>query len=315
MTRRKVGLVSVLVVLLLGAAGFIGTAPTAVYRPIAPLQSSAGELLSTISATGTLNAVVTVQVGTQVSGTIQQLLVDFKLPVKKGMLIARIDPAILEAKCESSPGGPGKLQGLRAAQRAAWPRLGPISLTPRQTSSARRWRSATQDQAGLATRLFGEGGSRRRSATPHRRVRFGQWPNWRLPKASVNSSQAALEVPHGATHTAAEAQVRQKQACAGLLAEVDLRNTLIRRPCERGRSFPARDVGADRLRRPATGATLFLIAQDLTKMQVDTTVDEATSGGSAWSKRRPSPWTHTLAGVPGRIAQIRQRPQVDFRTS
>ena len=84
MTRRKVGLISILVVLiLLGAGGFYwysanGRTPS--YRTAAVER---GELLSTISSTGTLNAVVTVQVGTQVSGTIQQLLVDFNSPVKK----------------------------------------------------------------------------------------------------------------------------------------------------------------------------------------------------------------------------------------
>ena len=99
MARRKLGLIVVLLVLiLLGAGGFYwfsanGRGPS--YRT-APVER--GELLSTISSTGTLNAVVTVQVGTQVSGTIQQLLVDFNSPVKKGMLIARIDPAIFDAK-------------------------------------------------------------------------------------------------------------------------------------------------------------------------------------------------------------------------
>ena len=49
-----------------------------------------GDLRSTVSATGTLNAVVTVPVGTQVSGTIQQLFADYNSPVTKGQLIARI---------------------------------------------------------------------------------------------------------------------------------------------------------------------------------------------------------------------------------
>ena len=57
-----------------------------------------GELVSTVSGTGTLSAVVTVQVGTQVSGTIQKLFVDFNAPVKAGQTIAQIDPALLMQK-------------------------------------------------------------------------------------------------------------------------------------------------------------------------------------------------------------------------
>jgi HlyD family secretion protein len=56
-----------------------------------------GDIKSTVSSTGTVNAVTTVQVGTQISGTIQKLFVDFNSPVKKGQLLAQIDPSILEA--------------------------------------------------------------------------------------------------------------------------------------------------------------------------------------------------------------------------
>jgi HlyD family secretion protein len=57
-----------------------------------------GNIQATVTATGTLNAVTTVQVGTQVSGTIKQLYVDFNSRVKKGQLIAQIDPAAFEAQ-------------------------------------------------------------------------------------------------------------------------------------------------------------------------------------------------------------------------
>jgi HlyD family secretion protein len=63
-----------------------------------------GELVSSVSATGTLSAVVTVQVGTQISGTIQELLVDFNSPVKAGQVIARIDPALFNAKVKETMG-------------------------------------------------------------------------------------------------------------------------------------------------------------------------------------------------------------------
>src|SRR5919199_1991406 len=57
-----------------------------------------GAIATTVNATGVVNAVTTVQVGTQVSGTIQKLFVDFNSPVKEGEVIAQIDPAPLATK-------------------------------------------------------------------------------------------------------------------------------------------------------------------------------------------------------------------------
>src|SRR5512139_3936074 len=57
-----------------------------------------GDVVEVVGATGTLEAVTTVQVGSQVSGTIQSLYADFNSQVKKGDVIARLDPSILEAR-------------------------------------------------------------------------------------------------------------------------------------------------------------------------------------------------------------------------
>src|SRR3989440_12887888 len=57
-----------------------------------------GPLTAAVSASGTLNAVITVQVGSQVSGQIKELFVDFNSLVKKGQVIARIDPQIFETQ-------------------------------------------------------------------------------------------------------------------------------------------------------------------------------------------------------------------------
>src|SRR4030067_3494230 len=61
-----------------------------------------GDIVATVTATGTVNAVTTVLVGTQVSGTIKDIHVDFNSPVKKGQLIAMIEPAIFEAQVEQA---------------------------------------------------------------------------------------------------------------------------------------------------------------------------------------------------------------------
>src|SRR4051794_12730393 len=59
-----------------------------------------GKLVARVTATGTLSALVTVLVGSQVSGRVQSVLVDFNSEVKKGQLLARIDPALFDAALE-----------------------------------------------------------------------------------------------------------------------------------------------------------------------------------------------------------------------
>src|SRR5712691_7930370 len=94
-------LLSLLVVAALAGGGVwaylytqsIGNAPK--YR-LARVER--GPLTAAVSATGNLNAVITVQVGSQVSGQIKELLVDFNSAVKKGQVVARIDPDIFVAK-------------------------------------------------------------------------------------------------------------------------------------------------------------------------------------------------------------------------
>src|SRR5437870_7323794 len=57
-----------------------------------------GPLTAAVSATGNLNAVITVQVGSQISGQIKELRADFNTAVKRGQVIARIDPEPFDAK-------------------------------------------------------------------------------------------------------------------------------------------------------------------------------------------------------------------------
>ena len=61
-----------------------------------------GPIISTVTASGTLAAVVTVQVGSQISGQIKEIYADFNSEVKAGELIARLDPATFEAKLKQA---------------------------------------------------------------------------------------------------------------------------------------------------------------------------------------------------------------------
>src|SRR5437764_8548314 len=96
--NKKRSLIAVIIIAFLAAAGAL------VYRVAFAKEAPAyrfatverGNIQSTVSATGTLNAVTTVSVGTQVSGQVAQLLVDFNDHVKKGELLARIDPTLAQ---------------------------------------------------------------------------------------------------------------------------------------------------------------------------------------------------------------------------
>ena len=277
MTRRKLSLISILLVLILtGVAGFYWFSNGNRKQSFRTAPVERGELLSTISSTGTLNAVVTVQVGTQVSGTIQQMLVDYNSPVKKGMLVARIDPATFEAKVNQAQ---ADLENSRATvlnQRAGVAKA-QADLVNSKANVVRQQVAVRDAKVKLESRvrLFQEGGIAQEDRDSAQATYDAAVAQLEAAEASVSSSQAALEVTQ-AQLTAAEAQVRQKQASL-VLAQVDLSNTFIRAPVDGVVVSRNVDVGqtvAASLQAP----TLFLIAQDLTKMQIDTNVDEADIG-------------------------------------
>jgi HlyD family secretion protein len=104
LSRRLV--VPFLVFFVLAAAG-VGTWRWRASHVKAPVEFETatvdrGRIVSRVTATGTVSALVTVQVGSQVSGRIQKLFVDFNSPVKKGQLIATIDPQLFAATVEQN---------------------------------------------------------------------------------------------------------------------------------------------------------------------------------------------------------------------
>jgi HlyD family secretion protein len=310
MSRLRLSLIAVAAAaLLLGTAGFYwfangGRAPG--YRTAAVER---GTLVSSISATGTLNAVVTVQVGTQVSGTISALYVDFNSPVKKDMLIARIDPEIFEAKVNQAR---ADLEGAQAAvlnQRASLARA-QADLANAQATVVKQEVAVRDARVKAASRLqlFKEGGISAEERDSAQAALDSALAQRDAAEASVRASQAALEVTR-AQLASAEATVRQKRAALAQ-AEADLGRTYIRAPVDGVVISRNVDVGqtvAASLQAP----TLFLIAQDLTKMQVDTNVDEADISRVAIEQEA----SFTVDSYPGqtfrgRVQQVRQAPQV-----
>jgi HlyD family secretion protein len=100
---KKLLITAFVVILIAGAA--VGAYYYKYGKPpepeIATLQVTRGDVIMQVGATGTIEAVTTVDVGTQVNGVIQEILVDFNKIVKKGDVIAKIDPKTIEATIES----------------------------------------------------------------------------------------------------------------------------------------------------------------------------------------------------------------------
>ena len=214
-----------------GLAFFRGGKKEAEYRTA---KVERGEIVATVSATGKVNAVVTVQVGSQVSGRIQKLFADFNSRVKQGQVIAQIDPALFAAQVEQAK---AKLANDEANVEKA------------QVLLADAKRNLGRMDALLAQNLISQS-DKDAAQTAH------------------DSAVAGLK--------AAETQVTQDRASLKL-AETNLRYTIIASPVDGTVISRSVDVGqtvAASLQAP----TLFTIAQDLTEMQVDTSVDEADIG-------------------------------------
>src|SRR6476660_8289157 len=77
-----------------------------------------GDLTARVTATGTLSALVTVQVGSQVSGRISEINVDFNSPVKKGQVVAKIDPSLFAAAVENGKANVAAAEGQLASAKA-----------------------------------------------------------------------------------------------------------------------------------------------------------------------------------------------------
>jgi HlyD family secretion protein len=227
-----------------------------------------GDLTVTVTATGTLNPVVSVQVGSQVSGTIQSLSVDFNSRVRKGQVVAQIEASLFKARVAEAQ---ANLKSAEAARDKAW--VGVLDAK-RQLDRVIELR---------AKNLISESD---------------------VDTAKYNHDAAVVE------HRVREAAVAQTQAALEQ-ADVNLRNTTIYAPIDGVVISRDVDVGqtvAASLQAP----TLFTIAQDLTRMQIETDVDEAFIGVVHEGQPvRFNVFAYPSRTFPGRVAQVRLKPKVD----
>ena len=241
-----------------------------------------GDIIDSVGATGTVQAVTTVQVGSQVSGNIEWLGADFNSIVKKGQVIARLDPSLFDAQLQQVQ---ANLIQARANLTRANSELDrtKVQLTDAQQKFARAQGTvdAEPDRAKRPRRRQDRRRLRRRRAS-------------RRSTASVTQSQAAV--------TQAQASVNQSQ--------VNRNHTIIEAPIDGIVTQRSVDVGQT-VAASMSAPTLFVIAADLTEMQVNANIDEADVG-------RIRPGQHVTFRVDayptdnfeGTVTQIRLQPVV-----
>jgi HlyD family secretion protein len=214
-----------------------------------------GDVEDVVEATGTINAVITVQVGSQVSGTIAKLNADFNSRVHKGDVVALIDPALFKGALLQAT---ADLDNSKANLVAAQAGLDKAKASMVQTK-------ADYDRTA---ELFKE--------------KIMSQQQLDLAKANYDSANASVEGAV-ASVTQAEAQVSQKQAAVEV-AQTNLNYTVIRSPIDGTVVARNVDVGqtvAASLQAP----TIFTIAQDLSKMWVYAKTDESDVGNIRVGKK------------------------------
>ena len=196
--------------------------------------SDRGDVVEVVGATGTLEAVTTVQLGSQVSGTIQTLNADFNSTVKKGEGVARLDPSLFEARRGQA----------RANVQAAH-------------ANVDRAKAEVQDNRQKYERA--------------KELAAGQL----LPASDLETAKANYD---GAVAQLKANEAAESQAQANLnQAEVDLSHTIIATPIDGVVISRNVDVGQT-VAASFQAPILFLIANDLTKMRVNASIDEADIG-------------------------------------
>jgi len=267
MTKLIIGIL--LFAALVGGGWYLLREPATDQAPTySQAQVRRGDISDVVSATGTLSPINTVLVGSQVSGTIQNLYADFNDQVKQGQVIAQIDPAIFTAKRAEAE---ANLKNAEAARDKAR-----IDVLDKQREYERQ--TGLQKKKLVAESMVDAARFAYQSAQAEHQVKV----------ASVAQTRAALE-----------------------REQVNLDYTTINAPIDGVVISRDVDVGqtvAASLQAP----TLFTIANDLTRMQVEADVDEAFIG----QVEKGQPVNFTVFAYPtrefeGSVAQVRLQPTVE----
>ncbi len=309
------------VLVLLAASGLLWRShlQNAISYETVPVER--GTIQAKVTATGNLNAVVDVLVSSQVSGDIKALYADWNSKVKKGQLVALIDSEIFQAQVDQTTAA------YRSTHSATLTAQAQVEKANSDVSAA----SANEKNAeaiaakDLANEVNAKSQWERAETLLHDQIMAQQdfdtaQATYDAARAQVTADQSLIEAAkqnvqsaHAGVHVAqsqlATAQAQERQAQAALQqAKINLDHCQIYAPVDGTVIARRMDVGqtvASTLNPP----TIFEIAQDLTKMQVDTNVDESDVGGVIKGQKA----TFIVDSYPGTtftgtVADIRKAP-------
>ncbi|MGH9350494.1 MAG: efflux RND transporter periplasmic adaptor subunit [Vicinamibacterales bacterium] len=267
--KRILAIVGILaVVVTASVTAYYRHAGTGSAPAVATATVSRGSVVEAVEATGTLEAVTTVEVGTQVSGTIKALAADYNSQVRKGQVIAQLEPSLFETQVEQAR---ATLLRLQADVESAEVQVDDTRVKLRRAEEL------------MAKQLI---------------------PAIDLETAQANARRA------DASLKGAEAQVVQGRA-ALRNNEVNLGHTTITAPIDGIVISRNVDVGQT-VAASMSAPTLFVIAQDLKRMQVNASVDESDIGrietGQRVAFRVDAYPEETFAGT---VKQVRLAPVVE----
>jgi HlyD family secretion protein len=258
----------VLLVLMAGiTVGAFHSRHTTISAPVTATVAR-GDIVSVVAATGTLNAVTTVEIGSEVTGTIESLGADFNQMVRKGQILARLDPSIYQTTLDQA----------RAALVSA-------------QADAERYRVAQDAADTVLTRA--------------RELHAQQLMTDEDFQAADTDSRSAV-----AQVASADAVVRQARSAVET-AEVNLSKTIIESPIDGVVIARNVDVGQT-VSASFSAPTLFVIAADLAKMQVEAGIDESDVG----HVKEGQPVSFHVDAFPeetfaGKVLEVRLNPTID----
>lgn len=267
--KFKKTMIATILLLAAGGAGYaywtMNSAPKE--PPYLTAAVSRGNVRQVVSSTGTLQAVVTVQVGTQVSGTIEKLNADFNTKVKAGQVVALLNQDKFKASVDQAKANVLAAQATHAKNKVA------VADTLRTLERNKELRKRDV-----------------------------------MAQSELDASQTAYDAAMAQLQVS-QAQISQAQAALNQ-ASVDLNNTVIKSPVDGLVISRNVDVGQT-VAASLSAPTLFSIANDLTKMEVHTNVDEADVGNIR--EGQDVTFTvdaHAQRRFRGKVHQVRNAPQV-----